>query len=580
MRWRIALISISFFFSFAFSRILHVPEECYNIPAAVTEVSDGDTISVHFGGFNRYHSIAKTSRIFGKEITLEVRCKSQEEFLEKIILMDKLSTETNNYTHQHPPYWQGQKQVNDPDELYDACWGNQNIIFDNQNRPWVFWGGKPITNGNMWAYYTYWNDGGWIGDSVAIALPGPERWDAYAHRATLGLEGQPYLVCDIADPFNRDDIFYTRYNGSVWEPKALVNLPDSTEYDFQPYIAANGNQMWVNWFGGVNTVSRYDIYMSRWNENGWTPEEVISSADYHNWFQNLAVDSRGNPHIIWIALDIVNPPPREDIIFYRYYDGNRWLEPETVMKGMLLYGGSHWSYLDIELDEVDNPHVVWDAKIPNESSFDIYYTKKENGRWFEPVRITNNESEEVFPIIAISNSSNIWTTWWREGTYQIIAVHYDGQTWSPEITLDGNLSYDNGAVDFKFDRLGKLWLIYNGHPYGRAENEIYYDIYSTSSLNETPQNYKFQVKAIVPNPFSYSTTISYKLTNPTLVKIEVYDKLGKQVGLLETGFKLPGSYKLNWAGKDQDGKKLPDGIYFISLKFGKEKEVIQVILTK
>lgn len=571
----------------AFPKTLLVPEEFLNIQHAVVVAKNGDTVSVNFGRPNGERVTVTTSRIFGKEIAFEVRDEERKELLKKVKeitnadvnLMNKLSN-IDGGKHQHSSSgWQGQQQVNEPDELYDACWGCKNIIFDDQNKPWVFWGGKPTSNGNMWAYYTFWNDESWVGDSVAIPLPGPERWDCYSHRAALGINSQPYLVCNVQDPYNLEDIFYTHYNGSEWEPKRMVNLPDSTELDFQPHIAANGNQMWVNWFGGVNDVSRYDIYMSRWNGNGFTPEEVISSDDYHNWFQNLAVDSRGNPHVVWIALDMV--PPYDDVVFYRYHDGSRWLEPETVMKGMLLTHGNHWSKVDIELDEEDNPHVIFDAKDTNAQSFDIYCAKKDNGRWIEPERVTNNEYNDAAPLIAVYNAHNIWIVWWREeGTAHIIACHYDGQTWSSEMTLDGNLSYDNGAADLKFDRQGKLWLIYNGYPYGRAENEIYYDIYTPAALTEKPQSNKLQVRTIASNPFSHSTTISYNLTNSTPIKVEVFDILGKQVGLLETGFKLPGFYTLNWAGKDRDGKKLPNGIYFISLKLGKEKEVIPVILIK
>ncbi len=582
---KLILFSILIFSFLVFPKTLLVPEEFLRIQEAVFTASDGDTISVNFGRPYRQQTVVGCQRIMEKEITFETRGEVKNDLLEIIKGLNNPPNPTNTDQQTRPSNWQGQQQVNEPDDLYDWCCGNHSLIFDNQYRPWVFWKGKPqdsVSQYNIWVYYTMWDDQGWTSDKIALALPGPERWDAYISSATFyQLENHPYLVSNIADPNNLDDIYYTCYNGSEWEPKRIVNLPDSTEVDFRPDIAANENQMWANWFGGVNTVSRYDIYTSRWNGNGWTLEEIISSADYHNWFQKIAVDSRGNPHVVWVALDIIHPLPREDVIFYRYYDGSRWCEPETVMKGMLLYQGFHWSGVDIELDEEDNPHVIFDAKDTNALTFNVFYTKKINANWIEPVRITNDEYEALEPIIAISNPVDIWTVWWRkQGNPYMKASHYNGQNWSPEISLDGNLSYYNCADDLKFDPQGRLWLIYGGYPYGRAENEIYYDVYSTSSLNETPQNYKFQVKAIAPNPFSYSTTISYNLTNPAPVRIEVFDKLGKRVNLLETNYKLPGSYKLNWAGKDQDGKKLSNGIYFISLKLGKEKKVIPVILAK
>jgi hypothetical protein len=565
-------------FTLAFPRTLLVPEDFLTIQQAVVMAQNGDTVSVNFGRPNGQRSLVATERIFGKTITFEVRGEGNDELLEMIQGLDNFPN-PNQQDHQTSPLgWQGQKQVNEPDELYDACWGYQSIIFDNQNRPWVFWGGRPTTNGNMWAYYTYWDSIGWVGDKVAIALPGPERWDAYAHRATLGLDNQPYLACHIVDPYNLRDIYYTHYNGSEWTPKIMVNLPDSTENDYQPHIDANGGRMWVTWFGGP-TDFFYKIYVSHWDGNGWTPEEVISSANYHNWFQNVAVDRNGNPHIAWIALDLT--PNRQDVLFYRYYNGNRWLEPETVMKGMLLYAGIHWSGLDLELDEEENPHITFDAMdTTNSQRFQIYYTKKQNGKWIKPILVTNNEYDEGGPLLAVLNSHNIWITWTRNNNHDIVATYYNGQDFAPEIIVESNLSYFDNAQDLKFDPQGRLWLIHNGVPYGRNDEEVYYNIYGSSYLEEVTQNRKYQVKTITPNPFSHHTTISYELTKPTSVKIEVFDKLGKRINLLETGFKYPGSYTINWEGKDQDDKVLPNGIYFISLTLDNKKETMPVILLR
>ena len=577
------LILLACIFTLSFARILLVPECYLTIQQAVISASDGDTISVNFGHPNGKQSVVCSQLINGKTITFEVRGEGKEELLEMITDVDHpLNINSRNQLFPFPDSgWQGQGQVNDSDTLFDDCWGFKNIIFDTQNRAWVFWGGRTDSSPNIWAYYTYWDGQGWTGDSVAIALPGPERWDSYAHRATLGLDNQPYLVCDVEDPSNLDDIYYTRYNGSEWSPKRMVNLPDSTELDFQPHIASNGNQMWVNWFGGVTDTSLYNIYVSSWNGNGWNPEEVISSEEYHNWFQNLAVDRNGNPYVVWIALDMESP--YEDVIFYRHHDGSQWLEPETVMKGMLLYQGSHWSYVNIGLDEEDNPYVVFDAKIPNELSFDIFFSKKENGIWTEPTRLTNDEYNEVAPMIAISNSCNLWTAWSRKLSYyddRMIARRYDGQNWSPEMIIPANLQRLYGPRDLAFDHQGRLWVIYSGIAFRESDMEIWYDLYSSSSLEEMTQNNKFKIGKVAPMPFSSYTAVSYHLIKPSLVEIEIFDKIGKLIKLLERNFKISGTYTINWDGKDQNGRGLPEGIYFISLKLDERKEVIPIILIK
>lgn len=77
------------------------------------------------------------------------------------------------------------------------------------------------------------------------------------------------------------------------------------------------------------------------------------------------------------------------------------------------------------------------------------------------------------------------------------------------------------------------------------------DLPQSISLN---QNY--------PNPFNPSTTISYDLTQPSNVQLEVYDVLGKKVAtLVDNNFKSAGSHIVNF-----DANSLSSGLYIYILK--------------
>lgn len=149
---KLILFSILMLSFLAFPKTLLVPEEFLNIQHAVVVAKNGDTVSVNFGRPNGERVTVTTSRIFGKEIAFEVRDEERKELLKKVKeitnadvnLMNKLSN-IDGGKHQHSSSgWQGQQQVNEPDELYDACWGCKNIIFDDQNKPWVFWAGNQL----------------------------------------------------------------------------------------------------------------------------------------------------------------------------------------------------------------------------------------------------------------------------------------------------------------------------------------------------------------------------------------------------------------------------------------------------
>lgn len=81
----------------------------------------------------------------------------------------------------------------------------------------------------------------------------------------------------------------------------------------------------------------------------------------------------------------------------------------------------------------------------------------------------------------------------------------------------------------------------------------------------------------VPNPFSGSTEISYKIPKHGVVEIGVYNLIGQRVNTLYSSNDL--SQVLHWNGTDVDGKKLPAGVYFYRLFLdGENLETKRMIL--
>jgi hypothetical protein len=66
-----------------------------------------------------------------------------------------------------------------------------------------------------------------------------------------------------------------------------------------------------------------------------------------------------------------------------------------------------------------------------------------------------------------------------------------------------------------------------------------------------------------PNPFNPTTTISYALPSASIVKIEVFDILGRKVcTLLPEQPKRAGTYSIAWSGKNEHGYPAASGVYF------------------
>jgi hypothetical protein len=110
----------------------------------------------------------------------------------------------------------------------------------------------------------------------------------------------------------------------------------------------------------------------------------------------------------------------------------------------------------------------------------------------------------------------------------------------------------------------------------KAVRTYYYNILSDveeSQENEIPIEYSLDQN--YPNPFNPITTISYSLPVDGLVKIKVYDLLGREMITVVNNFQVAGRHLVQ-----VDGSNLSSGIYFYSIEAGSFRSVKKMILLK
>jgi len=85
-----------------------------------------------------------------------------------------------------------------------------------------------------------------------------------------------------------------------------------------------------------------------------------------------------------------------------------------------------------------------------------------------------------------------------------------------------------------------------------------------------------------PNPFNPSTSITFAVggEESVSVRLSVYDIRGRLVRTLVEGNKTPGSYSLDWDGRDSQGRSVASGIYFYRIKAGVFKQTRKMVLLK
>ncbi len=86
---------------------------------------------------------------------------------------------------------------------------------------------------------------------------------------------------------------------------------------------------------------------------------------------------------------------------------------------------------------------------------------------------------------------------------------------------------------------------------------------------------KFSLYQNFPNPFNPVTNIKFKIKEKEIVKLTVYDVLGREITVLINEVLQAGTYKIDW-----DATKYPSGIYLYRLESGNFTETKKMIYIK
>ena len=69
-----------------------------------------------------------------------------------------------------------------------------------------------------------------------------------------------------------------------------------------------------------------------------------------------------------------------------------------------------------------------------------------------------------------------------------------------------------------------------------------------------------------PNPFNPTTTIEYSLSERSTAALNIYDASGAIVARLDQGVQDAGTHRVEWNGRDAQGRAAVSGVYFYRLE--------------
>jgi hypothetical protein len=210
--------------------------------------------------------------------------------------------------------------------------------------------------------------------------------------------------------------------------------------------------------------------------------------------------------------------------------------------------GSSWSYSGTMTWTISLPLFSWEETGEIDISYHVDGAGTlilPNGDQVEALRL-REVRHVVFEVLDGTDESyetvyTFFTKTGQEVSVSVMGVHSgDG-----EVLADGVMWCDEGVVDIHDD--------------------------------ETTQNIpeEFGLKQNYPNPFNPTTTIQYSVTEPSNVKIKVYDVLGNEVATLVDEFQNAGVYTEIF-----NAVNLPSGNYFVRMQAGNRVDVKKMTLLK
>jgi hypothetical protein len=96
-----------------------------------------------------------------------------------------------------------------------------------------------------------------------------------------------------------------------------------------------------------------------------------------------------------------------------------------------------------------------------------------------------------------------------------------------------------------------------------------------SSVGKPDLPTQFILNQNYPNPFNPTTTINYSVPKSGIVKIKVYDLLGREVATIVNENKPAGNYNIEF-----NASKLTSGIYFYRMEAGSFSQTKKLLLLK
>jgi hypothetical protein len=311
--------------------------------------------------------------------------------------------------------------------------------------------------------------------------------------------------------------------------------------------------------GSNQNLSRIDVYS--FSSNNW----ALTGYHVYSWNSNNCLSN-----VISYSLSTIFPwtyvPYWQDSLYYN-------LSNQLVIKTGFDYVGCDW-FNDI------NDLYFYDQNGNNNERIRQEWNST-GGSWVNDYRyLYEYDINNVLLSIVYQDwqqDSLNWKNVWRE-TYTYtpqnkLAIMFK-ETWSTE-TGWNNYVQRIFFYDLNDNWTEKITYLWDGSNWNNYYRHLATWLVPVSVWETLPYLESYYLSNNYPNPFNPSTKIKFEIPDQGFVSLKVYDVLGNEIVTLVNEQKPAGEYEVYF-----EGKGLPSGIYFYTLKAGNYIETRKMILIK
>ncbi|UCD05986.1 MAG: T9SS type A sorting domain-containing protein, partial [candidate division WOR-3 bacterium] len=269
---------------------------------------------------------------------------------------------------------------------------------------------------------------------------------------------------------------------------------------------------------------------------------------------------------------------------FRYY-GTDYNSVGICSNGFLELGSSTYRFgANTGIPASGGPRAMvapfWDDLDPSLAG-DIYqYYDDVNHRWllefYDVAHYGATGDRETFQVVFLDPLYYPTPT----GDGEIMVYYLTGLA-QPGATFGLENAAETVGLEYYYDGVYHAWaaavtdsfaVLYTTYP------PDYLGVEEYGKLSELPL--RTMMGVVYPNPFVRDLQVNYQLAVSGRVTVAVYDAAGRLVSALAEGMSEPGYYTVNWRGFDDQGRRVPAGVYFIRLETDEIRQVKKAVLLK